>query len=83
MIFADDQYENFREDVLPPFCIYAMDEFSLAQSNGKRRGGGDGLGPRRLTREPHIDEHGSQETLWLLSFGYYGLRIEAYAFIPA
>jgi Catalytic LigB subunit of aromatic ring-opening dioxygenase len=52
VIFADDQYENFREDVLPPFCIYAMDEFSLVQSNGKRRGGGDGLGPRRLTREP-------------------------------
>src|SRR6187551_172951 len=26
VMFGDDQYENFREDVLPPFCVYAMDE---------------------------------------------------------
>src|SRR5579862_2011299 len=24
LIFGDDQYENFREDILPPFCIYAI-----------------------------------------------------------
>jgi hypothetical protein len=30
VIFADDQYENFKEDVLPPFCVYASDEFALA-----------------------------------------------------
>src|SRR5581483_148003 len=37
LIFGDDQYENFREDVLPPFCVYAFDEFEL---RGKREGGG-------------------------------------------
>ena len=26
VIFGDDQYENFREDILPPFCVFAMEE---------------------------------------------------------
>jgi Catalytic LigB subunit of aromatic ring-opening dioxygenase len=26
VIFGDDQYENFVEDIVPPFCIYAVDE---------------------------------------------------------
>jgi Catalytic LigB subunit of aromatic ring-opening dioxygenase len=26
LIFGDDQYENFHEDVIPPFCVYALDE---------------------------------------------------------
>lgn len=30
VIFADDQYENFKEDVIPPFCVYAADKFPLA-----------------------------------------------------
>ncbi|HLY64959.1 MAG TPA: extradiol ring-cleavage dioxygenase, partial [Chloroflexota bacterium] len=29
LIFGDDQYENFKEDVLPPFCVYAQDEFNF------------------------------------------------------
>src|SRR5688572_11993522 len=29
LIFGDDQYENFREDLLPPFCVYAIDEYDL------------------------------------------------------
>ena len=28
VIFGDDQYENFREDVIPPFCIFIQDEFT-------------------------------------------------------
>lgn len=27
IIFGDDQYENFREDIIPPFNIFLMDEF--------------------------------------------------------
>ena len=23
---GDDQYENFKEDVIPPYCIYAYDQ---------------------------------------------------------
>jgi hypothetical protein len=26
LIWGDDQYENFKEDVVPPFCVYAYDE---------------------------------------------------------
>lgn len=40
LIYGDDQYENFREDVLPPFCIYALDELPL---RGEGSGGGGGL----------------------------------------
>jgi hypothetical protein len=25
VIFGDDQYENFVEDIVPPFCVYAVD----------------------------------------------------------
>ena len=27
ILYGDDQYENFTEDIVPPFCIYIMDEF--------------------------------------------------------
>ena len=27
LIWGDDQYENFREDIIPPFCVLAYDEF--------------------------------------------------------
>ena len=26
LIFGDDQYENFRETIIPPFCILAYEE---------------------------------------------------------
>ncbi len=26
VIIADDQYENFKEDIIPPFCIFGMDD---------------------------------------------------------
>jgi hypothetical protein len=26
LIWGDDQYENFHEDLVPPFCVYALDE---------------------------------------------------------
>ena len=28
VIFGDDQYENFVEDIVPPFCLYIMDEIA-------------------------------------------------------
>ncbi|MDH3603970.1 MAG: extradiol ring-cleavage dioxygenase [Candidatus Tectomicrobia bacterium] len=27
LIWGDDQYENFREDIIPPFCVLAYDDF--------------------------------------------------------
>ncbi|HLG69408.1 MAG TPA: extradiol ring-cleavage dioxygenase [Chloroflexota bacterium] len=29
VIFGDDQYENLREDLIPPLCIYILPEFDL------------------------------------------------------
>ena len=26
IIFGDDQYENFQEDIIPPFCIFGLDD---------------------------------------------------------
>ena len=26
VIVADDQYENFKEDIIPPFCVYGLDD---------------------------------------------------------
>ena len=28
VIWGDDQYENFREDIIPPFCVLAYDDFT-------------------------------------------------------
>lgn len=50
VIFADDQYENFKEDVLPPFCVYAADEFALADVAKGAPKVGAGLAPVPL---PH------------------------------
>ena len=41
LIFGDDQYENFRETIIPPFCILAYEEsestpFSKGFAAGKR-----------------------------------------------
>ena len=30
LIWGDDQYENFREDLLTPFCVYVLDEIDCA-----------------------------------------------------
>lgn len=29
LIWGDDQYENFKDDVIPPYCICAYDEFEF------------------------------------------------------
>jgi len=39
VIFGDDQYENFREDLITPFCVYIMSEFDLRPFTGWMRAG--------------------------------------------
>ena len=34
VIFGDDQYENFREDIIPPFCVMAYDQVESMPSTG-------------------------------------------------
>ena len=30
LLWGDDQYENFREDIIPPYCIAAHDRFTFS-----------------------------------------------------
>ena len=41
LIWGDDQYENFHEDLVPPFSVYICDEYQT-QPYHKRRYKGDG-----------------------------------------
>lgn len=34
LIWGDDQYENFKEDVIPPYCVNAHDDFSFHAPRG-------------------------------------------------
>ena len=34
MIFGDDQYENFKDDIIPPFCVQAYDEIVVHPFHG-------------------------------------------------
>src|ERR1700730_3366663 len=42
VVWGDDQYENFREDVVPPYCIYAHAYFEF----------GPGPTPNNIWNEP-------------------------------
>jgi len=42
VVWGDDQYENFHEDVVPPYCIYAHDSFEF----------GPGPIPNNIWNEP-------------------------------
>jgi len=40
LIWGDDQYENFKEDIIPPFCVLAYDQFEakpFTRSDGSFR----------------------------------------------
>ena len=34
LIWGDDQYENFQEDIVPPYCIAAHDRFAFTPAQG-------------------------------------------------
>lgn len=34
LVFGDDQYENFREDVVPAFCLYYFDDMEVQPFRG-------------------------------------------------
>jgi len=39
VIFGEDRYEAFHEDVVPPFCVFAMDEVVARPFSWRRVGG--------------------------------------------
>ena len=49
LIWGDDQYENFREDIIPPFCVLAYDDFQCRPFDD---GSGNGSARRNVWNEP-------------------------------
>jgi hypothetical protein len=47
VIWGDDQYENFKEDIIPPFCVLAYDEMECQPWIGR-----DGNARRNVWDEP-------------------------------
>jgi hypothetical protein len=47
LIWGDDQYENFREDIIPPFCALAYDQVDCRPFTNK-----DGSSRRNVWGEP-------------------------------
>ena len=47
LIWGDDQYENFKEDIIPPFCILAYDQMDCTPFTLK-----DGSARRNVWNEP-------------------------------
>ena len=41
LIWGDDQWENFTDDMVPPFALYAWDEVDLGAIGNNRLGGGN------------------------------------------
>jgi hypothetical protein len=59
LMFGDDQYENFKEDVIPPFCIMAYDDLTSYPFKGGRRGNANVWGepedhPIKMQSRPDI-----------------------------
>jgi Catalytic LigB subunit of aromatic ring-opening dioxygenase len=47
VMWGDDQYENFKEDVIPPFCLYAYDDMEIYPYRPRR----DRLAPAAPTSQ--------------------------------
>ena len=41
VIWGNDQYENFREDIIPPFCVLAYDDFEAQPFAHRQRNAWD------------------------------------------
>lgn len=52
LIWGDDQYENFKEDIIPPFCVLAYDEIVCKPFAGE----GPFSGKSNVWKEPQDKE---------------------------
>jgi hypothetical protein len=85
LVWGDDQYENFREDIIPAFCILGLDDdFAVTpwQTNGH---GGAGGKPNRWGEPADwaLNLHGHREAVKYLATGLIERGIDtAYAYKP-
>ena len=81
VIWGDDQYENFREDIIPPFCVLAYDDFHCQPFDG-----GNGTARRNVWHEPAdtvFRYRGHKEGARALATGMIDRGIDlAYAYRP-
>ena len=81
VIFGDDQYENFREDIIPPFCILAYEGFQCTPFTRH-----DGTPRRNVWEEPAdkvFSYRGHPEAARYLAGGLLDSDIDmAYAYRP-
>jgi len=81
VIFGDDQYENFREDVIAPFCVLAYDEFNCSPFTRA-----DGSARRNVWDEPAdkvFNYQGHPEAARYLTSGLINQGVDmAYAYRP-
>jgi hypothetical protein len=38
LLWGDDQFENFREDIIPPYCVAAYEKFTFSPRRRQRLG---------------------------------------------
>jgi hypothetical protein len=68
LIWGDDQYENFKEDIIPPFCILAWDTFEC-QPLKRRQSNAWGEPPEKVFKYPGCPREGRALTTRLLEQG--------------
>lgn len=69
VIFGDDQYENFREDLVPPFAVYIRDEFVTRPFARGRFGGADESNVWGLPKDWELRTPGSPDVARYLTKG--------------
>ncbi|HSH90784.1 MAG TPA: hypothetical protein VK996_12430 [Ramlibacter sp.] len=73
LIWGDDQYENFTEDLIPPFCVYIQDKFeSRPYEKDIERGYGNmwGFQPDKMYTTRGHPNGAKYLTTQLLEMGY-------------
>ena len=69
LIWGDDQYENFTEDIIPPFCILAYDNIQAQPWKLKAPGMPGGANVWKESEELVLNVNGHREGGKLLASG--------------
>ncbi len=78
IIFGDDQYECFREDLVPPYCVFIMDKFQVKPYQRARGIGGPAINMWNDPLDMVIDYPGATRIAKTLAADLLG-----YGFDPA
>ena len=85
LVWGDDQYENFREDIIPAFCILGLDDDFAVKPWRPNGHNGNGGKPNRWGEPADwpLELHGHREAAKYLATGLIERGIDmAYAYKP-